>query len=142
MIVGTIAALQQLHATIPGVTSAPEEWPASIATPNLPLVQTWPQEGQWQSEARDLDRQRRRYAVQVLVAPVAQRNADTLRTCIALLDAFGRAYLNPSNNQLANGAELVVEEVPVLDSGIQELELAGKSYLGFEIIITIDEEVE
>lgn len=140
----TIAALQSLHQSIPGVASAPTTYPASINSADLPLVLVWPAEGEWSQGAMNAQRRLdRTYRVQVFVSALGQQELDeALQASIDLLDAFGEAYLNPDNFTLLNGAVQATIKTGVgdiADGGVAVLAYAGTEYQGFEYRLTVYE---
>ena len=142
----TLAALQTLHATLSGVTSAPTDYPAALNTSTLPIVLTWPGPAEWKRAALGLNRQARDYHVKVYVGPVAsgQGNNQVTQTAITLLNAFGLAYILDANVTLSGAVDHIGGDgkgnpAPVADSGITELEYAGVRYHGFEFRVPVVE---
>lgn len=132
-------ALQALHATIPGVKSAPTTYPGEIRPVMLPLVLTIPGAATWQQVTiGDLRRQDRQYKVQVFIAPVTQ--ASGLELLPELLQAFGETYL-ATDVLDAPGyqATLTGDEGQITDTGLVELTYAGQTYIGFEVTVHVYE---
>ena len=92
----TIAALQVVHLTITGVSSAPTNMPSNLDQVKKPTVLVIPGAATWNLAAVGLRRQSREYEVRCYVQPVAQGIAGIdagYDACVALLDAFGNKYL-------------------------------------------------
>lgn len=137
----TITAFQSLHASITGVTSAPEKLPATLDANRLPLVFTWPgptavdgwemQEG-WSFAQRT-------YVVRCYVALVSRKNTgidDGYQEVIPLLQKFGVAY---TSNPRLSGAIGLMDSVT--DSGASILDYAGTEYHGFEFRMNVAEKI-
>lgn len=139
----SIAALQALHATIPGIVSTPTTFPASIDSSSLPLVLVWPEAAAWERKmASAPSRQDRTYLVQVFVAPAGSDLNDAVQPLIDLLQAFGDTYTNPENIALANGAYQVTLKTGtgnMSDEGAGVLMYAGNDYHGFQFRINVSE---
>lgn len=138
----TITALQELHAEITGITSAPTELPVTIDSRRLPLVFSWPgptaPDG-WQPMA-GWYRVQRTYIVRCYAAEVAAdgstQNDTGYQAAALLLQRFGDAYVANANLEGA-----VAHLGPILDSGAAILEYGGKDYHGFEYRVDITEKV-
>lgn len=141
----TIAALQTLHRSIPGVVSASIVYVGSIDSSSLPLVLTWPEQGEWERPMASAPiRQDRFYRVQCFVAPISGGASidDGMQAAITLLQRFGETYCNPDHIQLGNGSTQIVLKTGagnISDSGVGVLEYAGVAYHGFEFKIGVYE---
>ena len=99
----TITALQELHAEITGITSAPTELPVTIDSRRLPLVFSWPgptaPDG-WQPMA-GWYRVQRTYIVRCYAAEVAAdgstQNDTGYQAASLVLQRFGDAYVANAN---------------------------------------------
>lgn len=132
----TLAAFQDLHASIDGVATAPDELPATITPENCPLAFTFVGAAEWHEHSRGLPAQDREYIVRVFVAPVAQGAGldENYQKAIPLIEAFGLAYLD---NKTLSGA---VEQMPsILDEGIGQIIWQGHAYHGFVYRVSIRE---
>lgn len=133
----TITALQTVHAAISGVKTAPTAFPSVLNTATLPIVLIWPAQGDWNLQAIDLDRCKRRYTVRCFVKPVAQGEAgidDGYQECVTLLNAFGLAYLD----DLTLGS--TVDHIRLIqDTGVSNLRWADVAYWGFEYTLEVVE---
>ena len=95
----TIAALQVVHLTITGVSSAPTSMPSNLDQVKKPTVLVIPSAATWNPATAGLSglrRQSREYEVRCYVQPVAQgiTGIDAgYDACVTLLDAFGNKYL-------------------------------------------------
>ena len=128
-IADTVAAFQALHATIPGVTSAPTALPSAINEVELPLVITKPDEAFWNEQAVGLKRQGRTYLIYCLVAPVASGESVTdsgFQASLPLLQAFGEAYL--CNRSLGGAVDHLNN---IRDGGAEVLTFSRVDYHGF-----------
>lgn len=130
----TVAALQALHATVTGITSAPTVMPASINTADLPMVLTIPGAGTWTRRAFDQAQQERVYLVRVFVGPTGQGTVDeAFDAALPILQAMGVVYLAWTLTD-------VVYDMDFTDSGLDgRLLFGGQEYRGFEFRLTVRE---
>lgn len=145
-IANTITQLQMLHRTITGIVTAPDAYPGSINTADLPLVIVWPKRAISRPlTARALTvRSERIYSVRVFMEAIGQDNYDTpVQNGIVMLNRFLTAYFQ--NTTLADGYTQIVQ---VEDSGLTaggdlvataSLVYAGNFYKGFVCDITVIE---
>ncbi len=137
----TIAALQALHESIPGVGSAPVHMPSNLERVPRPIVLIWPDAGSWRLQALELRRQERTYIVRCYVQRVAEGLAgfdEGYDACVSLMEAFGRAYLD----DISLGG--VVDQITAIaDRGVSgggyELTWAQVPWWGFEYRVTVVE---
>lgn len=136
-----ISALQTVHKTITGVTSAPTAMPSNLNTAVQPIVLVWPGEATWAPQALGYDRQDRTYEVRCYVQPVGQDKAgpeNGYAACITLLQRFGEKYLDDLT--LGGVADHIAS---MTDSGVlgggPEMTFAGVAYWGFVFRLTIVE---
>ncbi len=147
-ITDVIRILQEKHAAVEGIKQAPIAYPGSL--PETPMALTYPDEGTWVQDTfanpgHSWGITSRTYVVQVYVEPVGQGTVDSgLQECIALIERFGLLYLELSNNGLT------IEDWPVLqigadsparDTGIRTLEYEGNVYRGFQLTVTVQDEI-
>jgi len=137
----TLAALQNVHAAINGIKSAPTAIPSNLSTAALPIVLVWPGPADWQLAAMGLKRQEREYIVRCFVQPVGQDVAGPDRgyqQCVTLLELFGQAYQNDPSL-----ADSVDQLRTVSDSGVSgggfELLWGQTPYWGFVYRVTVVE---
>lgn len=134
----TITALQALNATITGVTWAPDKYPRSIPSSQLPVVLVLPGEGSWDGTQNVGRRQFRTYRHMVYVQPVSQDlTTKTLETVRKLLQAFGEAYTDVDNiilttTDTSKTVSVISNPQDITDTGLASLEFAGNLYHGFE----------
>ena len=136
----TLAAFNTLHDSISGVSVAIA--PPSVPSVRLPVAVTIPAESEWNMHASALRRQARAYLVRVYVAPVSQGrgNDEGWTKCVALLEAFGQAYM--ANRTLSGAVDQIgADDTRITDSGIVILEHAGTLYHGFEYRVSVIEKV-
>lgn len=136
----TLAALNSLHDAISGVSVSIA--PPSVPSVRLPVAVTVPVDGIWNLHASALRRQERVYEVRVYVAPVSQGrgNDEGWTRCVALLEAFGQAYIAAPT---LSGAvdQIGWDENRITDSGITVLEHNGTLYHGFVYRVPVIEKV-
>lgn len=138
-IVNTLAALQELHAGITGIATAPTTLKGYYDTARLPLV--WahpgptPPGGGWLASP-GLHHYNRVYYVDCFVMPEGQGAGldEGYQLCVTLLQRFGLAYLADPNlsGQIAHF-------VTIEDSGVTLLNRAGVQYHGFRFTLTVRE---
>src|SRR6478736_4038687 len=123
-----IIALQTIHASIPGVVSAPLVYPNAINTNDLPMMLTFPGQGTSSQEAMNsLRRQDRTYLVRGYVDPISQGIRDEkIQQTITLLQLCIEAYINPDNIRLVDQGGLhatikISAATPVTDTGLAVL---------------------
>lgn len=138
----TIAQLQMLHRGIAGIKLAPEVYPGSLNTSDLPLVLIWPGRGVTQPlTARGiLQTTQRIYSVRCFVDAIGQNNYDApAQESIALIGRFLDCYMN--NTSLMNGyiqITSVNDSGPISGSaGQTPMIFAGNAYRGFTCDLTI-----
>lgn len=149
----TITKLQSFHLGIPGIITAPTEYPGSISNAQLPCVITVPNRaittqltsgGSRSGYQNPALRSERSYSVRVFVEAVGQNDYDTpSQRSIDLLDIFLREYY--SRFPLLPG---FAEILSVQDSGIISggeyvstigLTYAGQQYKGFSLEVSVVE---
>jgi hypothetical protein len=110
-IASTVAALQALHATISGVTSAPTARPEDVKPASLPCVIVRPGVATVSADARRLAGSQRAYEGVVLVtAPNQGRGiSEGLARSHALMDAFAAFYAGriEGSTDLSTGGVIV-----------------------------------
>jgi hypothetical protein len=136
-------ALQALHRAVSGVTSAPDAYPASLETADLPCVLTYigPGVTRWDSHGGDMKRRERQCIIRWYVAPAAlgvgvdegmQQAIDLLDTAIALYE---------DTDTLSNGAQIHLSESDaqaIRDSGVLPNLSYGEAVCrGFEVTISV-----
>lgn len=143
--------LQSLHRMVPGIQTAPNEYPPYLNANELPLVLCWPSEGSSHQEATgSLRRQDRTWSVRVYIRPVSQglNITQTITTGMELMQAFIETYIDPKNIALLNSPTQqtiqISRNVPVRDSGISVLPYASSTtsqqgYIGFEMLVSVYE---
>ena len=137
-------ALQDIHAGIDGIASAPQpaKYRAAIDTGDLPLVLTWPGPSEWGPQALGLNRSDRTYIVRVYVEPIGQGTlAQRTLQIMPLLDAIGQAYLN--DRSLGGAVDHIGGPMgAITDTGAVVLPpLAGIEYAGFEFRVPVTEKI-
>jgi len=143
-VAATVTALQTLHATITGVSSAPTVMPASLNNAELPVCLTFPGEGGWKHNSMDgaMLQQRRRYVVKVYVAPIplGQGLDEGYQLSLPMLQAFGEKYMGVTTLSGAI-AHLGTLESGLLatDLGVGIIPFAGIDYHGFTYFVDIIE---
>ena len=137
----TLTALQNVHAAISGIKSAPTAIPSNLSTAALPIVLVWPGPADWQLAAMGLKRQEREYIVRCFVQPTGQDRAGPdpgYQQCVTLLELFGQAYQDDPTL-----ADAVDQLRTVSDSGVSgggfELLWAQTPYWGFVYRVTVVE---
>lgn len=140
----TRTALQTLHGTITGVTSAPTTYPASLSTAQLPIVLVWPGRGEWRQDTFGYSRsQIREYIVRCFFLPIPQGSPDKPPAgAETLLQRFGETYLDPAKAVLdAGGYQVTIlgGEGDIRDSGLGIIKYAGVDYHAFEFRIRASE---
>jgi hypothetical protein len=145
-VLSTIAALQDLHAGVEGVTSAPTEYPSSLQSAMLPCVLVLPGEGTIDLESIAAKKRADTiYRVYVYVAAVAEGTPvnEGVQTAILLMDRLRDLYLTPANIALTTGTYQAViktaSDTPIRHSGIGVLSFGEKSYRGFTFDVGIRE---
>lgn len=133
-----IAAMQTIHASISGVTSAPTAIPGALNTAALPTVIMLPGPGEWLNLTTDhtLARQVRDYHVNVYVAPIAQGEGidEGYQTTLTLLQLFGDEYVS----DITGGGAF--EQMRIIrDTGHTVLRYADIDYHGFTFILNVKE---
>lgn len=140
----TIRMLQSLHASVPGIVSAPERFPGSIQSADLPLVIVWPGNGVTQKiTSRGLvTRTERRYSVRVYVEALGQNDySSPAYQSIDLIQEFIDVYMN--NHTLEDGyTEIVrIEDSGVISGGdvqaMAAMNYAGNWYRGVVFTLVI-----
>lgn len=133
----TIAALQALHATVTGVTSAPTTTPASINTADLPMVITIPGACTWKQEYAGGHVTEREYIVRLFVSPVGQDTVDeAFDAAVPIIQAIGEAY---QDDPTLTAAVTHIDN-NFTDTGLDgQLLFAGQAYRGCEFRVTITE---
>ena len=90
--------LQEIHATIDGVRSAPKRMPDTIHESWLPCVVTYPGPAQHGLAARDRRREDREYVVRLYVRPftLGKDTDQGFSECVPFLDRFVDKYMDDS----------------------------------------------
>jgi hypothetical protein len=103
-IASTVAALQAIHATVSGVTSAPTARPVDVALASLPCIIVRPGALTLSRDGRRLAGRVRQYeGVALVTAPNQGRGiAEGLAKTQSLMDAFAATY----EAQIESGADL------------------------------------
>lgn len=131
-------ALQDLHAQIAGVKTAPKQRPTSLNTADMPLVLIRPMAATWDTAAIGLRKVSRQYEVAVFVGPLAQgAGVDQVwQDALVLLDKFGELYTDPTLPATL-GADLVKAST---DNGLSgNMVWSGVNYQGFVYTVTVKE---
>lgn len=142
----TIACLQTLHKTIPGVKLAPVAYPGQLNTADLPYVLVWPGRGTTTAVTSRgaVQRTQRAYSVRVFMEAVGQDIVDIpAQAGIDMLNLFIETYMD--NLSLADDYIRIAQ---IDDSGLtvgadlvgsSVLTYAGQFYRGFVCDLTIIE---
>lgn len=142
----TIAALQALHASVDGVTTAPTEYPSALNTADMPIVLVLPAEGTADLEA--IGARKRHdgiYRAFVYIAPIAQGTPvnEGMQTGILLLQALLDLYLDATNVQLTSSPSQAIIRAgaasPIRHSPIATLPFGELAYRGFTVDIGVME---
>lgn len=145
-ILTTITAMQTLHATVDGVTTAPTVYPSSLNTPDLPCVLTLPAEGTIDLEA--IAARKRHdgiYRVFVYVAPIAQGTPvdEGTQTAILLMQALIDAYVTAANIVLTNTPSQATlktsKDNPIRHSALGVITFGEIAYRGFTFDVGVME---
>jgi len=131
-----VAAFQDLHATISGVATAPDELPGSITEEKCPLAFTFVGGAEWQSRAVGLPAQDREFIIRCFVAPVLEGAGldESYAKALPLIEAFGLAYL--ADKTLSGACE---QMRAINDEGVGILFYGGHAYHGFVYRVTVRE---
>lgn len=145
-ILTTITALQTLHATVAGVTTAPTVYPGKLNSADLPMILVLPADGTADLEA--IGARKRHdgiYRAYVYVAPLTEGVPvdEGVQTCILLLQALLDMYLNSTNVQLTTSPSQAIirasTTTPIRHSPIATLPFGGTDYRGFTVDISVME---
>lgn len=140
----TIAALQAVNRTV-GV-NAPDKYPASLNSADLPMALTLPADGTLDLEAIQARKRRdTTYRVFMYVAPVTEGSGvdEGTQRSIELLDALGDAYVTAANIQLTTSPSQAIiqtsRETRIRHSPIGIVTFAGVAYRGFTFDVNVME---
>jgi len=144
--------IQAINRGIAGITDAPDEFPVSIPTANLPLALTYlgPGVTRWEAHGGTLITRERTFLVRVYVVDVEQGLGitDGMEAAEQLLDTFLDTW--QKIGELDNGGDVRITieggrvvGIGIRDSGVvHDMVYAGQTFRGFEAQITIIEDVE
>ena len=145
-ILRTLRAFQSVNRSVQGIKRAPDpkRLPRALADDDLPIAIALPSLGEWFTRSSGFSQQFRTVLIRVYVKPAVQgEDASThLELTARLIQAMVEALLD----DVTLGGEVqhigTGGGVPtVTDSGIMALEYAGALYVGFELTVTIKENV-
>lgn len=139
-VAATVAQIQAMAATVPGIVSAPVERFASLNGVSLPLVYTTPGPAEWNPHAIGLRRQDRTYILEVYAGAVAQgRGIDQMyQLALLLLDGFGELFLSREGQSLWGTVDHIgVDGGRWKDTGLQTLTVGEVDYWGFQIELPV-----
>ena len=129
-IVRMIELLQQEHAKVDGVETAPlflEDYPmGQIERMDMPAVLTFPSEGQWDMwNMHSQDTQRRTFDVKLIVADhETGLDGESLQNVAILMQRLGQLYTQVGKQQLQSTPSQIlinVNDFPATDTGLTAL---------------------
>ncbi len=140
-IAATYSKIVSLVSGTSGIAFAPEELPLSLSEADLPCALTLVGPASWNEHARGLYRQVRTYTINVYVRPVAEGVVpdEGYKACLTPLYNLGRTFvtnwtLDGEVDQIGEG-----DRPEFNDSGVRQLEFAGRAYHGFSLTLVVTE---
>ncbi len=134
----TYTKLQDVHAAVSGVKSAPYDRPAAIQPAQCPCVLTWLGPGTWTNISHNFWQQEREYIVRCYYAPLAQGVwFGNVRDMLTVMQSVIRAYTTDTNINLGGTIDHNLGMSDNGDDGI--LMYNGVPFVGFEIRVRIRE---
>lgn len=132
----TYEALQNVHAAITGIKTAPYDRPAALQTAQLPCVLTWLAPGEWNIYSHGHQGMLREWIARCYYLPFGQGPwLAPAHDMLDLLALFPRAYFSDTNIRLGGVVDHIQSCRDNGDDGL--LVYNGTLYYGFEFRVKI-----